>query len=60
MVHVLSLVRRDWCSSGGFVWGCSEKVPTATGFVSENDRVEVPIGGKRSQKHVVGVLVGGA
>jgi hypothetical protein len=55
MVHVLSLERREeWCS-GAFVWGYSEKVPTATGFVRKNDRVEGAIGGKRSQKRVGGV-----
>jgi hypothetical protein len=35
--------------SVAFVWGCSEKVPTATGKSWKNDRVEGAIGGKRSQ-----------
>jgi hypothetical protein len=39
--------------SGAFVWGCSEKVPTATGFV-ENDRVEGAIDKKPRQWHVAG------
>jgi hypothetical protein len=39
------------CSEGS-VWGCSEKVPTATGQSWKNDRVEGAIGGKSSQKYV--------
>jgi hypothetical protein len=38
--------------SGGSVWGCSEKVPIATGRGLENDRGRVAIGGKGRQKHV--------
>jgi hypothetical protein len=43
---------RPLCSEGS-VWGCSEKVPTATGFV-ENDRVEGAIDKKPRQWHVAG------
>jgi hypothetical protein len=48
-IRDLNVVRGERWLSGGFVWGCSEKVPTATGFISENDRVEGAIGGKTNQ-----------
>jgi hypothetical protein len=38
----------------GSVWGCSEKVPTATGKSLENDRGRVAIGVFWSQWHVEG------
>jgi hypothetical protein len=44
--------RRQQCSSQGFERGCSEKVPTATGFVSENDRV----GSLLTQKQPISML----
>jgi hypothetical protein len=42
--HVAQMHGAERLCSVAAVWGCSEKVPAATGFV-KNDRVEVAIGG---------------
>jgi hypothetical protein len=53
MLHCHGWRREGWCS-GAFSLGCSDKVPTATGMASENDRGRVAIGEFLSQNHVGG------